>query len=127
MAGWPYNTAKWAKLRRVKLNEKPLCEICERRGQIVAAVAVDHFKPIKQGGHPFPELAGLLSLCERCHNEKTAAFDKQGGEGFRRRFKGVDADGNPVDPFDPWHPDAQAMPISHGYGRGVLRTEAEGE
>lgn len=103
MANWPYNTSRWAKLRETKLCEKPLCEICDRRGLIVAAVAVDHFRPISQGGSPFPELSGLLSLCERCHNEKTAGFDKPGGDGFRRRFKGTGPDGNPVDPFDPWH------------------------
>ena len=103
MAAWPYNTSKWAKLRAVKLADRPFCEICERRGRYVTAVAVDHFTPIRQGGPAFPELSGLLSLCERCHNEKTAAFDKHGGPAFRRRFKGFDADGNPIDPFDAWH------------------------
>lgn len=103
MARWPYNTSKWAKLRLVKLAEHPLCEICERRGLFVEAVAVDHFKPIRQGGAPFPELSALLALCTPCHNEKTASFDKPGGQAFRRRFKGFDADGNPVDPYDGWH------------------------
>ncbi|WP_118133703.1 HNH endonuclease [Oceanicella sp. SM1341] len=103
MAAWPYNTSKWAKLRNTKLSARPLCEICERRGLVEEAVAVDHFVPVRQGGSPFPSLDGLLSLCERCHNEKSAAFDRQGGKQFRRRFKGFDADGNPIDPFDVWH------------------------
>lgn len=103
MASWPYNTSKWARLREAKLAETPLCEICARRGEIEGAVAVDHFTPINQGGDPFPALAGLLSLCINCHNEKTAGFDKPGGQSFRRRFKGFSADGNPVDPFDAWH------------------------
>lgn len=120
MANWPYCTSRWARLREAKLCEKPLCEICERRGEIEPAVAVDHFKPINQGGAPFPELSGLLSLCERCHNEKTAAFDKPGGDGFRRRFKGVGSDGNPVDPFDPWHGGGQSRT-----GLSGLRTGAE--
>ena len=80
MAHWPYNTSKWAKLREAKLSAHPLCEICQRRGDVEAAVAVDHFKPIKQGGSPFPALPGLLSLCRSCHNEKTASFDKPGGQ-----------------------------------------------
>ena len=104
MANWPYNTSKWAKQRIAKLSDKPLCEICQRRNLFVEAVAVDHFKPIRLGGHPFPQLSELLSLCERCHNEKTAAFDKPVPAAFRRRFKGCDADGNPIDPFDRWHP-----------------------
>lgn len=52
MAHWPYNTSKWARLREAKLAETPLCEICARRGEIEDAVAVDHFKPVNQGGHP---------------------------------------------------------------------------
>lgn len=103
MSRWPYNTSRWQKLREAKLAETPLCEICTRRGGIEEAVAVDHFTPISAGGSPFPELSGLLSLCLSCHNEKTASFDKPGGQAFRRRFKGFDADGNPVDPFDAWH------------------------
>lgn len=103
MAHWPYNTSKWARLREAKLNDTPLCEICARRGETEEAVAVDHFKPINQGGSPFPALSDLLSLCLSCHNEKTASFDKPGGQNFRRRFKGFDAGGNPIDPFDAWH------------------------
>lgn len=103
MAHWPYNTSKWARLREAKLAETPLCEICTRRGLIVDAVAVDHFQPVRQGGSPFPALSGLLSLCLSCHNEKTASFDRPGGQTFRRRFKGFDAEGNPIDPFDDWN------------------------
>ncbi|OWJ78556.1 HNH endonuclease signature motif containing protein [Haematobacter genomosp. 1] len=103
MASWPYNTSRWSKLRLAKLDAAPLCEICIRRDRIEPASVVDHFTPIRQGGSPFPELSGLLSLCERCHNEKTASFDRQHGPAFRRRFKGFDADGNPIDPFDAWH------------------------
>ena len=105
MARWPYCTSRWQRLRQTKLADAPLCEICTRRGLIEPAVAVDHFTPIRRGGPAFPELHGLLSLCEPCHNEKTASFDKPGGQPFRRRFKGFDADGNPVDPFDAWHGD----------------------
>lgn len=103
MASWPYNTSKWAKLRVAKLSETPACEICARRGVVEEAVAVDHFIPIRKGGLPFPDLSGLLALCEPCHNEKTASFDKPGGQPFRRRFRGFDAQGNPIDPYDTWH------------------------
>lgn len=103
MASWPYCTTQWKKLRKAKLAHNPLCEICERRGLLVEAVAVDHFVPINRGGPAFPALAGLLALCEGCHNEKTSRFDKPGGAAFRRRFQGFDAEGNPIDPFDAWH------------------------
>ncbi|WP_253949443.1 HNH endonuclease [Mangrovicoccus sp. HB161399] len=96
--GWPYSTSRWQKLRRAKLSAEPLCEICERRDRIEAAQDVDHITPVRQGGAPFPALDGLMSLCHRCHSEKTAMHDKTGGNAFGRRFKGADQSGNPIDP-----------------------------
>ena len=102
MAGWPYNTSKWQRLRIAKLAESPLCHACELRCVTCEANTVDHIKPISQGGAPFPGLSGLMSLCERCHNEKTGAFDRFGGNYLNRRFKGCGPDGNPIDPGDGW-------------------------
>ncbi|WP_299821346.1 HNH endonuclease signature motif containing protein [uncultured Jannaschia sp.] len=102
MAAWPYCTSNWKRLRLVKLAACPLCFICERRGRLVEATVVDHITPIRQGGPAFPELAGLMSLCKRCHDEKTASFDRARGNATGRRFKGCGADGNPVDPSDGW-------------------------
>lgn len=102
MAKWPYCTSQWQRLRIAKLNECPVCLICEKRGETVLATTVDHVKPIRQGGSPFPALTGLMALCERCHNEKTSSFDKTHGNATGRRFKGCDADGNPIDPADGW-------------------------
>lgn len=103
MARWPYNTSTWQRLRLAKLSTNPLCYACELRGRIVQAVAVDHVKPINQGGEPFPALEGLMSLCERCHNEKTSAMDRPSMQSSGRRFKGFDVNGNPIDPGDEWH------------------------
>ena len=102
MAKWPYCTIQWRKLRLVKLNESPVCVICEKRGLTELATTVDHIKPISQGGDPFPDLDGLMALCERCHNEKTAGFDRTQGNACNRRFKGCDANGQPIDPSDGW-------------------------
>lgn len=102
MARWPYCTSQWKRLRLAKLAVNPCCEVCELRGQTVGAFAIDHIKPIRQGGDPFPALHQLMALCERCHNEKTSAFDRQGGNVLDRRFKGCGADGQPVDPGDGW-------------------------
>lgn len=102
MASWPYNTAAWKRLRQAKLTAEPTCKPCAARGQVVLAKAVDHVTPINAGGAPFPPLSGLMSMCERCHNEKTAANDRQNKKPFARKFKGFDANGNPIDPDDKW-------------------------
>lgn len=106
MNKWPYVTSKWKRLRLAKLAECPVCFACEQRGLTELATTVDHLKPISQGGDPFPPLDGLLSLCARCHNEKTSGFDRTHGNATGRRFKGCDANGNPIDPADGWwgHP-----------------------
>lgn len=103
MADWPYNTGAWQRLRLAKLASKPLCEPCEMRGRAISANTVDHVTPINAGGDPFPPLDGLMSMCERCHNEKTAANDRKHKKPFARKVKGFDAEGNPVDRSDGWH------------------------
>ncbi len=102
MARWPYNTSAWKRLRLAKLAHDPLCYACTLRGLTVEAVAVDHMHAIAKGGDPFPDFDRLMSLCERCHNEKTAAMDGPNARNGRR-FKGFDASGNPIDPGDDWH------------------------
>ena len=103
MADWPYNTTAWQKLRSAKLAHEPLCQPCQARGDFTPANTVDHMTPIASGGAPFPPLDRLMSMCERCHNEKTAANDRTHVKPFARKIKGFDADGNPVDPSDDWH------------------------
>lgn len=103
MANWPYNTTAWRKLRAAKLKASPLCQHCKERGLLKPAKAVDHDTPINRGGEPFPDLDRLTSLCEPCHNEKTANQDRSTAKPFARRFKGFDADGNPLDQKDNWH------------------------
>lgn len=100
MADWPYNTAAWQRLRKVKLADRPLCQACERRGLVVDACHVDHMLAIAAGGDAFPAIDGLMSLCHRCHSEKTSAMDRAGGNGLR--FKGVGPDGLPIDPDHPF-------------------------
>ena len=115
MADWPYNTAQWQRLRKAKLAEQPLCQPCEARGKLTFANTVDHVKPINDGGDPFPDFNGLTSMCGRCHNEKTAARDRQHSKPFARSIKGFDADGNPVDLDDAWHTGGG---LNHGKRRG---------
>lgn len=100
MADWPYSTGAWRVLRKRKLQVEPLCQACSRRGLVTPASHVDHVLSIKQGGEPFPPLAGLMSLCPSCHSIKTNAKDRAGGKGVA--FKGCDADGVPLDPEHPF-------------------------
>lgn len=100
MADWPYSTAKWQRLRKAKLSESPLCETCERRGRKVIAGHVDHVVSIASGGHAFPSMDGLRSLCPPCHSIKTNALDRSGGKGIA--IKGCDVNGLPLDPDHPF-------------------------
>lgn len=103
MAKWPYNTTRWQKLRRLHLSMFPLCEDCEEIGETKEAQAVDHRKPISDGGDPFPSHDGLASLCYRCHSAKTARGVEAGAFKTRKPRKGCSIDGQPLDKKHPWH------------------------
>lgn len=70
-----YNTGSWRTLRRVKLQANPLCEICLESGVITPATCIHHINEISNGStiEEYIEyglncgLAGLMSLCEKCH------------------------------------------------------------
>lgn len=103
MAKWPYNTTRWQRLRMVHLSMFPLCEECEGIGELQTAQAVDHRKPISDGGGPFPSHDGLASLCYRCHAAKTARGVEAGAIKTRKPRKGCSIDGQPLDRKHPWH------------------------
>lgn len=71
-----YGNTTWRRLRRIKLNANPLCEICLRDNKIVQASQVDHIIPVKVQ----PELKlvyeNLQSLCETHHSQKTREENK---------------------------------------------------
>jgi len=100
MADWPYSTARWQRLRLAKLSEAPLCETCARRSRHVIAEHVDHVVAMNRGGHAFPAMDGLRSLCPPCHSIKTNALDRAGGKGVA--IKGCDVNGLPLDPDHPF-------------------------
>lgn len=96
MAKWPYNTQRWQRLRRAKLQQNPLCEDCLKRQLVIPAEAVDHFMPIRNGGDAFPPLDQLSSLCISCHNYKTRG-EQLGWEKIPpREFRGCDESGRPI-------------------------------
>lgn len=102
MADWPYNTARWQRLRLQHLMREPLCRGCETMGRLTPANTVDHVTPISEGGPAFPGHDGLASYCARCHSAKTARGSEAGAIRSTKPRKGCDADGNPLDPSHPW-------------------------
>ncbi|WP_298809559.1 HNH endonuclease signature motif containing protein [uncultured Sphingomonas sp.] len=107
MAAWPYNTARWQRLRLAHLKRFPLCEGCEKAGRgAVRANTVDHRRPISDGGPAFPAHDGLASYCASCHSQKTARGSEAGAVRTTRALqprKGCDANGWPLDAAHPWN------------------------
>ena len=102
MADWPYNTATWAKLRRVHLALEPMCRGCRKRGLLTVANTVDHVVPISDGGPAFPGHDGLASYCPACHSAKTARGAEAGAVRTTKPRRGCDVHGNPLDPEHSW-------------------------
>ena len=102
MAEWPYSTAQWQRLRKVKLSASPLCEDCRAIGRHIQASHVDHVHAISDGGPPFPGLDGLRALCLPCHSAKTARGPEAGAIRSNKPRRGCDANGNPLDRGHPW-------------------------
>jgi 5-methylcytosine-specific restriction protein A len=68
-----YATQRWRRLRLAHLKDNPLCVECDKQGLLVPAVVVDHAH-----GHAgdwrdrFFDADELQSLCQTCHNSKSA-------------------------------------------------------
>ena len=67
------NSKRWKQLRQWKLEQNPLCELCEREGKVVSAIDVHHKVPVESARTPdeMERLAfdpnNLQSLCINCH------------------------------------------------------------
>ena len=67
------NSKKWKQLRQWKLEQNPLCELCEREGKVVSAIDVHHKTPVESARTPdeMERLAfdphNLQALCIPCH------------------------------------------------------------
>jgi len=71
-----YESAAWRRLRRIKLQANPLCEVCLKE----KATTADHIIPMKQGGAAL-DIANLQGLCAACHGRKSI----QEGSRFGKR------------------------------------------
>ncbi len=101
MAKWPYSTAAWQRLRRLKLAQTPICELCPP-GYVTPADTVDHRLAISEGGDPWA-WDNLTSCCAKCHSMKTARGKEAGAAKTKKPMKGCDAKGNPLDQAHPWN------------------------
>lgn len=101
MADWPYNTARWQRLRQAHLSIEPMCRGCAPR--LVIASHVDHVHAISDGGPAFPGHDGLTSYCLSCHSAKTARGAEAGAARTSKPRRGCDSEGNPLDPRHPWN------------------------
>lgn len=61
---------KWDELSAHIRRTEPLCRLCLAEGRTVAAVCVDHIKPIAAGGDLL-DPKNLQPLCAECHDRKT--------------------------------------------------------
>jgi 5-methylcytosine-specific restriction endonuclease McrA len=92
-----YATPTWARLRKIKLAQDPLCERClaDGRGTIAATVA-HHRRPHRGDPALFYDIENLEAVCKECHDTSCARED---GKGFSTA---VDATtGWPTDPRHP--------------------------
>jgi len=62
-----YQTVRWAKLRKTKLIDCPICEYC----RVAIASEVDHHVPHKGDMSLALDYDNLRSACKPCHSRKT--------------------------------------------------------
>ena len=91
-----YHTAQWRRLRRVVLNEEPLCRFCQQTGRITPADTVDHIRPHGGDWDLFVDRENLQGLCRMCHDSAKRIQD--GGE----IAPGCDVNGYPLDNKHLW-------------------------
>ena len=73
-----YNSNRWRKVRNLKLQQDPLCELC--RPEVVIGSTVHHIKEIKDGGDPY-DMDNLQTVCAACHNKIHDKFKKRPARG----------------------------------------------
>jgi 5-methylcytosine-specific restriction protein A len=67
-----YVSSQWRKVRRLHLEEFPLCQRCMDQGRVTPATMVHHKQEVKAGGDPFAT-DNLESICLACHNVEHGA------------------------------------------------------
>ena len=92
-AHW-YGLKIWKAIRENQLADQPLCEWCEKKGIVAAAVAVHHATPHKGDWEMFIN-GPFVSLCSPCHDGDARDIEQRG---YKRT---IDVNGYPIDPNHP--------------------------
>jgi 5-methylcytosine-specific restriction protein A len=66
------SSARWRKVRALKLARDPLCEDCKERGVLKAATQVHHLEGLAQRPDLAFVMTNLASLCSTCHAKREA-------------------------------------------------------
>lgn len=73
-----YSTTRWRRLRLLKLNNSPLCEVCTSEGRITTATEVHHIisftdfvEQSDRERYAF-DYDNLQSICKQCHQKEHA-------------------------------------------------------
>jgi 5-methylcytosine-specific restriction enzyme A len=75
-----YKSKPWKKTReQVLIRDHGLCQSCLKNKRITMASIVDHIIPLKIAWEKRLDMNNLQSLCQSCHNQKTAEDKKKYG------------------------------------------------
>lgn len=72
-----YNS-RWQRYRKYFLAKNPLCVECGRAGEVV-----DHVEPHKGSYQLFWDTSNHQTMCESCHNRKTASEEMGSWDTFK--------------------------------------------
>lgn len=64
-----YKTKKWQRLRRTKILNDPLCEMCLKNNDVKKAEIIHHIKDGQLFKELFFDYDNLMSVCRSCHNK----------------------------------------------------------
>ena len=90
MSTWPYNTARWKRLRLHVLSNGPLCRYCEELGHVTAAVDVDPVVQVSRDRERAFDVDNLRPLCGHCHDSVKQREERTG------QRVGCDVNGEPL-------------------------------
>lgn len=68
-----YNSAAWRKVRKLKLAEAPLCEVCRQAGRFIPASHVHHKVELRDEPALALDVDNLQALCPSCHSRHHAS------------------------------------------------------
>jgi len=66
-----YNSARWKKVRALKLSRNPICETCAENGRTTGhRLHVHHIQHVHDAPHQAFDLDNLRTVCLPCHNRE---------------------------------------------------------